>query len=59
MTTALVANRDVAVVVTTSLLELRLQQGRITSTFVQVITRDANNVAATRRSWFGFIHSHD
>jgi hypothetical protein len=40
-------------------LELRFQQGRVTSTFVQVITRNTNNVAATRRSWFGFNNSHD
>jgi hypothetical protein len=54
-----VANGYVTVVVTTSLLELRFQQGRVTSTFVQVITRNTNNVAATRRSWFGFNNSHD
>ncbi|MDT4872439.1 hypothetical protein FQZ97_1076220 [compost metagenome] len=45
MTTALVANRDVTVVVATGLLELWFQQRCITFTFVEVVTRDLHHAA--------------
>jgi len=45
VTTALVAGGDVAVVVAASLLELRFQQGGVTFTFVEMVTRDLHHAA--------------
>jgi hypothetical protein len=45
VTTALVANRDVTVVVAAGLLELGFQQRRKTFTLVQVVTRDLHHAA--------------
>ena len=59
MAAALVTGGDVAIVVTTCALELRLQQGRVGSTFVQVITGDFDNTAPTRRGGFHFDDGHD
>jgi len=40
------ASGDVAVVITASVLELRLQQSSVRRTFVQVITRDLHRATA-------------
>jgi hypothetical protein len=59
VTTTFVAGRDVAVVVATGLLELRLQQCGVRRTLVQVITRNLHHAATAWRSWFHFDNSHD
>ena len=56
---ALVTDGDVAVVVTASLLELRLQQRRITFALMQLVARNLHHVATARRSWFNLNDSHD
>jgi len=52
VTAALVAGGDVAVVVTTGLLELRFQQSGMGRTLVQVVTRDLHHATPAGRSWF-------
>jgi hypothetical protein len=59
VTTTFMAGGDVAVVVTTSLLELRFQQCRVRCTLVQVITRNLHHAATAWGSWFHFDNSHD
>jgi hypothetical protein len=43
VTTTLVARRDMAVVVAAGMLELGLEQRRVTLTLVQVVTRDLHH----------------
>src|SRR5690606_9662765 len=59
VTTTLVTNRDVTVVVAAGLLELWLQQRRKTLTLVKVVTRNLDHATAAWRSWFDLDDSHD
>jgi len=57
--TTLVTGGDVTVVVTAGLLELRLQQGCVRRTLVQVVPRNLHRAALTRRSGFHLDDGHD
>jgi predicted small integral membrane protein len=54
VTAALVAGGDVTVVVTPRALLLRLQQRRVARAFVQVVTRDFDNVHGDPLKWVWF-----
>jgi hypothetical protein len=56
---AFVASRDVAVVIATSVLELRFQQRCITRAFEQMVTGYFDHAALTGRGGFHFDDCHD
>ena len=59
VTTAFVAGGDMAIVVTTCVLELRLQQRRVGRALVQMVSGDFDNTAPTGRGGFHFDDGHD
>ena len=54
-----VSGGDMPIVVTTRFLELRLQQGRIGITLVQMISRNLHHATTAWGSGFHFDNSHD
>ena len=59
VSTALVARRDMAVVVAAGMLELGFEQRSVTLTLVQVVTRDLHHATTAWRSRFHLDDSHD